>query len=850
MSDTVIAEGAVKIRDGKKWKSRWLVLRKPSPVADCLVMHVYKERGVKERSSVTLEHICGLEARVDSDGIPFTLSILCLTQTAVLGFDSKEALQSWDLRLRYCLGEVHSFSVSVLPGTKLESGPATLHLCNNLLVLAKDLLPVVIGHWNLLDLRRYGPVHNGFVFEGGARCGYWAGVFFLSCADGEQISFLFDCVVRGISPSRVPFGLKPLLPEPNVSAASVQDRLNHEAEELERRLDLLSQSTASSSNVGSSVAGDDRSISGSSDTSDASQSNCTIRHSTGCLRVPLDPVHSRKLKETDRQNSSDSGIATGSHSSFTGSFSFYSGILEAPGQGEEYGMLLNIPPPVNPEKHLCTCPPCPTNDYQVPLSLRYLYDTPRSLLEIGRTSEDTRDRSRSKNDTGLVDWGQTEQSVRKQSECPSQSDSGPVLIYTDRIEETLRTLELDREEGLKTKEELYEEKEPKKGEVSQRSSCSKSCCDCATCLPLPVASKSLFTTCPNCGGLKGALLPQPGVTFKPTVPGKYRHTLRASGVTSAGEHSEMLASDVTSQPTNQKLEVIRESCPSLPNHDTWKQSPECILTNEEGGSDGYISCLSDLLAHYGPTGKSDLRSVNGSSYEPMSPSVVPVGSECRRPAHSIPSLLYENCLQCRRGEGMSQLRKPTPPSRDVFPQEQERFRQEQSGGLSEEYLRISEEDNRQRICVEKGRTDPAYEIMDSRVTERSFESEKRSRNELMASCSGSQFGSHHFTDGGVFAFPVDGSAAADRPRGDTVTYVNIPTSPTSKKQLHYMELELQEAITAIRGKSSSKYAQIDIAATEAAHRAGTQHALVREEGLQRPEKRRSASVMTSSSLQQ
>ncbi|XP_051999792.1 protein Dok-7 isoform X2 [Xyrauchen texanus] len=671
-------------------------------------MHVYKERGVKERSSMTLEHICGLEARVDSDGIPFTLSILCLTQTAVLGFDSKEALQSWDLRLRYCLGEVHSFSVSVLPGTKLESGPATLHLCNNLLVLAKDLLPVVIGHWNLLDLRRYGPVHNGFVFEGGARCGYWAGVFFLSCADGEHISFLFDCVVRGISPSRVPFGLKPLLPESNVSAASVQDRLNHEAEELERRLDLLSQSTASSSNVGSSVAGDNRSISGSSDTSDASQSNCTnsSRHamwtewvqpcsaetshplaprttyeaeaklsgsSTGCLR---DPVRSRKLKETDRQNSSDSGIATGSHSSFTGSFSSYSGILEAPGQGEEYGMLLNIPPPVNPEKHLCTCPPCSANEYQVPLSLRYLYDTPRSLLEIGRTFEDTRDRSRSKNDTGLVDWGQPEQSVRKQSECPSQSDSGPVLIYTDRIEETLRTLDLDREEGLKTREELNEEKEPKKGNVSQRSSCSKSCCDCATCLPLPVTSKSLFTTCPNCGGLKGALLPQPGVTFKSTLP-----------------------------------------------------------------------------------------------------------------------------------------------------------------------------DNRQRIYAEKGRTDPAYEIMDSRATERSIESEKRSRNELMASCSGSQFGSHHFTDGGVFAFPVDGSAAADRPRGDTVTYVNIPTSPTSKKQLHYMEPELQEAITAIRGKSSSKYAQIDIAATEAAHRAGTQHAQVREEGLQRLEKRRSASVMTSS-LQQ
>jgi len=76
-------------------------------VSDCLVLYVYKERGLKDRSSVTLEHICGLETCVSAD-VPFILSILCLSQTAMLGFDSKEALQSWDLRLRYCLGEGQS----------------------------------------------------------------------------------------------------------------------------------------------------------------------------------------------------------------------------------------------------------------------------------------------------------------------------------------------------------------------------------------------------------------------------------------------------------------------------------------------------------------------------------------------------------------------------------------------------------------------------------------------------------------------------------------------------------------------------------------------------------------------
>lgn len=39
-----------------------------------------------------------------------------------------------------------------------------------------------------------------------------AGVFFLSSTEGDQISFLFDCIVRGISPTKGPFGLRPVLP--------------------------------------------------------------------------------------------------------------------------------------------------------------------------------------------------------------------------------------------------------------------------------------------------------------------------------------------------------------------------------------------------------------------------------------------------------------------------------------------------------------------------------------------------------------------------------------------------------------------------------------------------------------
>ncbi|XP_059213229.1 protein Dok-7 [Centropristis striata] len=470
MTDTVVADGQVKFRDGKKWKTRCVVLRKPSPVADCLSLLVYKEKkkgkekAHKERLHVTLEGICGVEPGPGFDGVSYTLSILCLAHTLVLGFNSRDALLAWDARIRYSLGEVHRFSVNVEPGTKLESGPASLHLCNNLLVLTRGVPPVVIGHWKLSALRRYGAVPNGFVFEGGTRCGYWAGVFFLSCSEGEQISFLFDCIVRGITPSRTPHGLRPALPaDPNADPESAEKRISQEASELEKRLSMLSQcslasSSASTYSCSTSVAGDDQSSisSSSSSQSDASygsrlpfwveplarphlssetaSSSSTLKPLTSSddrlyaavmgssgTRPSSAQLHSRGLHDSGRQSSLDSGIgiATGSQSSYSGSFSSYTGSLDIASQGGdgEFGSVASLPappppssppalppptpPPSSPfqspftlEHSSATSSPCPcasrscssasrrhSEEYQIPSLLRLRYDTPRSLLQ-------------------------------------------------------------------------------------------------------------------------------------------------------------------------------------------------------------------------------------------------------------------------------------------------------------------------------------------------------------------------------------------------------------------------------------------------------------------------------------
>ncbi|XP_074554473.1 protein Dok-7-like [Halichoeres trimaculatus] len=495
MTDSVVAEGQVKFRDGKKWKTRWVVLRKPSPVADCLYLLVYKEKkkgkekGInhKERLNVTLEGICGVEPGSGYDGVSYTLSILCVTHTLVLGFNNRDALLAWDSRVCYSLGEVHRLSVNVEPGTKLESGPAFLHLCNSLLVLSRGVPPVVIGHWKLSALRRYGAVPNGFVFEGGTRCGYWAGVFFLSCSEGEHISFLFDCMVRGITPNRAPHGLRPALPgltaDLNADALSAEKRISLEASELEKRLSMLSNcslasSTASTYSFNTSVASDDQSSisSSSSSQSDASygsrlpfwvdpsarphlsnqtaSSPLTLKAQTSSddqlyaavmgsssNHSSSNQLHLRGLHDSGRQSSLDSGIgiAAGSQSSYSGSCSSYTGSLDTtcPGGEEEFGSLSSLtaspplPPPPPPSSVPPQTPPPPPPPFLSTLasgrsSATSLCPSRSSSSASGRHGEEYQTPSL----LGL--WYDTPRSVQAASVRGSTSQVDPPELGADR----------------------------------------------------------------------------------------------------------------------------------------------------------------------------------------------------------------------------------------------------------------------------------------------------------------------------------------------------------------------------------------------------------------------------------
>uniref|UniRef100_A0A8C3YNE9 Docking protein 7 n=1 Tax=Catagonus wagneri TaxID=51154 RepID=A0A8C3YNE9_9CETA len=321
-----------------------------------------------------------------------------------------------------------------------------------------------------------------------------AGVFFLSSAEGEQISFLFDCIVRGISPTRGPFGLRPVLPDPSLGGPAMEERVAQEALEtlqLEKRLSLLSHSGRPGS------GGDDRSRSSSS--SEASHSDVSAggrlapwpeqssssagtsqeglglaaaqapgEAALGASRPPPKPLRQRQLQEVGRQSSSDSGIATGSSSSCAGSS------LDVWRVSEEFGSLLSLPAGA-PEPGPCTCPPGAA-EYQVPTALRPHYDTPRSLRQAPR-------------DQPPAGQGGPDGSDRAAADLGGQPLAGCLSGWLGERRRGQVTETLVGEAALPSPapSEPWEAGAPHAG---------------------PAAA--FFSSCPVCGGLKGAASP-PGV---------------------------------------------------------------------------------------------------------------------------------------------------------------------------------------------------------------------------------------------------------------------------------------------------------------------------------------------------
>ncbi|XP_001815657.1 uncharacterized protein LOC100142139 isoform X2 [Tribolium castaneum] len=196
VDNNCIIEGTVKFRDGKKWKSRWCVMRKLSPVADCLHLQLYRDskdryKQGQTKASLSLQHFLGLETGFTLDKESNTVAILCQDVVVVLAFDNRERLMQWQVKLSTHLGDGPHFLVlvsSTPAKSRLPPGPARLHVQERGFCLTTGVPPRVAGEWLISNLRRYGVVEGRFCFEGGSRCGKGEGLHVLLTDQWEEIT--------------------------------------------------------------------------------------------------------------------------------------------------------------------------------------------------------------------------------------------------------------------------------------------------------------------------------------------------------------------------------------------------------------------------------------------------------------------------------------------------------------------------------------------------------------------------------------------------------------------------------------------------------------------------------------
>ncbi|KAF9790158.1 hypothetical protein SFRURICE_020896 [Spodoptera frugiperda] len=205
-----------------QWKSRWCVMRKLSPVADCVHLQLYRDSkarcaGAASKASLSLQHYLGSEAGFTLDKHSNTLALVCRDLVAILAFETRERLIQWQVKVGAHLGEPRHYLVLVggaggaggAGNKRLPAGPARLHLHERRFALTAGVPPRLLGIWELPHLRRYGVVEGRFCFEGGSHCGKGEGLHVLITDQAKELARDFDLASQGrLSPRRRPNNFK------------------------------------------------------------------------------------------------------------------------------------------------------------------------------------------------------------------------------------------------------------------------------------------------------------------------------------------------------------------------------------------------------------------------------------------------------------------------------------------------------------------------------------------------------------------------------------------------------------------------------------------------------------------
>ncbi|XP_022658537.1 protein Dok-7-like isoform X2 [Varroa destructor] len=221
----VTIEGKVRVRDSKRWKPRYCIVTKASPVANSLQVHLHKElKGTSNtsqttnasseagnrtlsksgRTTVTLDNFLGVQSGFPLDKESFTLAIFCQDSCVVLALDSRETLALWEARLRLSMPEVCHFDaqlVKVPPCGKAQLGPCRLHIQDHQfsITILTAQGPQVVHSWKIQELRRFGKLdENLYGFEGGSRSGKGEGAHVLMLEDVCGLEGTFQVASHGL----------------------------------------------------------------------------------------------------------------------------------------------------------------------------------------------------------------------------------------------------------------------------------------------------------------------------------------------------------------------------------------------------------------------------------------------------------------------------------------------------------------------------------------------------------------------------------------------------------------------------------------------------------------------------
>lgn len=201
--DMDLVEGRLRCRKGKKWKTRWAVLRRVNPATDVLNLVLYPKDSTaavrqKEKGRLSFKGFSGLQVLNKMDKHFNVIVIITTDDVIPLSFETIDQRAHWLANLQGYYGKEKSFEGIVPHKQKIKAGEAVLRFYSTFFSLTKKDSHRLIGHWNFTSLPKYGAVDGGFAFQAipESPTGDKPAIFFFATRSGKEIHALFDSVCR------------------------------------------------------------------------------------------------------------------------------------------------------------------------------------------------------------------------------------------------------------------------------------------------------------------------------------------------------------------------------------------------------------------------------------------------------------------------------------------------------------------------------------------------------------------------------------------------------------------------------------------------------------------------------